>query len=192
MSEMAPEAPESTTEETAAPTFTQEQVKAIAAKEKREATNSFVKELGFSKADELKEALSAFKQHQEQQKTNEQRLVELQQQNESLTGQTSKYQEVMQSLVDREMEAIPEDRRTLVPEGDPVSILDYITKNRQFLTGKSAPVSVGSASAPAPTAPQSPVSYEEFKKLKPVEMNDLAKQYPEVVQNYAEKLRRGD
>jgi hypothetical protein len=192
--ETTPESkPEVTATET---TFTQEQVSAIAAKEakkaEKKATESFISSLGFSNPDELKGALDAFREHQEQQKTQEQRLAELQQEREQRAGKATRYESTVASLLDRELELIPEDRRSLVPEfDDPVQKLDYIAQNKQFLVGApNGIVNVGTQGSPAPQV-VTPISFDDYKNLNGREMFEFTKSHPEVASQFAERLRQG-
>lgn len=55
-------------------TFTQEQLNAIASRENKKGQNKILKELGITDINDAKEGLAAFKEWQENQKTNEQKL----------------------------------------------------------------------------------------------------------------------
>jgi len=181
-----------------AKTFSQEEVSAIAAKEAKKAreaaTHQMLSELGFSNPDELKGAVTAFKEHQEHQKTTEQRLAELEQDRKTLGEKSVRYETTIQALLDGEIDQIPEDRRSLVPElDDPVAKLNYITKNRTFLTGSStpAPVNAGTNSAPGAPRVHAPISYDDFKKLKANDLIDFHKEFPDIAQDYSERLKQG-
>lgn len=184
-------------EEATPKTFTQDEVSAIAAKEAKKAreaaTSGLLSDLGFNDPDELKGAVTAFKEYQEKQKTTEQRLAELEQERKNLGEKSSRYETTLKELLDGEIAAIPEDRRSLVPDlDDPVAKLTYITKNRTFLTGSnSAPLNVGTGSAPGAPKPTAPFSYEDFKKLKPNDLIDFHKEYPDIAQDYSERLKQG-
>lgn len=55
-------------------TFSQEQLNAIASRENKKGQNKILKELGIANINDAKEGLAAFKEWQENQKTNEQKL----------------------------------------------------------------------------------------------------------------------
>jgi hypothetical protein len=136
-------------------TFTQEQVSAIAAKEAKaaraKAQTDLLASLGVSSADDLKAALDGFKAHQESQKSAEQKAAELASQVDTFKSQAETYKATVQGLLDAEVAAIPEDKRSIVPDfGDPAKSLAWIASNRALIgSGTAAPVvNVGTGNSP--------------------------------------------
>lgn len=180
---------------TEVPKFTQTDVNGIVARSTAKAGDKAKQEmletLGFSSVDELQGVVSSFKEHQENQKTAEQRLAEITSKHEETESRLGKYQSSIQNFLDAELEKIPEDKRSLIPDfSDPTEKLDYIAKNRNHLIGETV-VNVGSTTQPSAPLPPSPKTYEEFKVLGAEELLQFHKDFPEIAKAFSEKRRQG-
>lgn len=175
--------------------FSQDDVNGIVArstaKAAEKARSELLSSLGFSSEDDLKTVVTGFKEFQESKKTAEQRLAEVEAKDSQLEAQLNTYRDSIQNFLEAELEKIPEDKRSLVPDfDDPAAKLEYIAKNRTLLVGEPV-VNVGAPTQPgAPTNP-SPVSFDEFKKMSAMELNSFQKENPEVFKAYTSKMKQG-
>jgi hypothetical protein len=176
-------------------TFTQEQVSAIAAKEAKaaraKAQTDLLASLGVSSADDLKAALDGFKAHQESQKSAEQKAAELASQVDTFKSQAETYKATVQGLLDAEVAAIPEDKRSIVPDfGDPAKSLAWIASNRALIgSGTAAPVvNVGTGNSPGAQGAHSTVTMEQFGKMSPGERMQFYADFPEQAADMSAKF----
>lgn len=174
-----------------AKTFTQEQVSAIAAKESKaaeaRAQATLLASLGVENTDALKAALEAHKASEEANKSAEQRATELASQLEGYKSKAEAYQASVQALLDAELEAIPEDKRGVVPDfGDPAKTLAWVSANRAIIGGAPAPVvNVGTGATGSAQGEKSTVSFEDFKGMTIAQRNDFYKEFPEQAESYS-------
>jgi hypothetical protein len=147
----------------------------------------------WSSADDLKAALDGFKaQFQESQKSAEQKAAELASQVDTFKSQAETYKATVQGLLDAEVAAIPEDKRSIVPDfGDPAKSLAWIASNRALIgSGRPPPrwSMSGLATAPERRERISTVTMEQFGKMSPGERMQFYADFPEQAADMSAKF----
>lgn len=129
-------------------TFTQADLNKIAANEKRDGRNSVLSELGFEDFDELKSTVEAYRGIEEASSTEADKL---QKQLDKLSPRAEKaerYEKVLNTLLEKEREGLPEHITSLLDGRDPDAQLAWIAENREAIAEAQKPQTVGRGSAP--------------------------------------------
>lgn len=185
--------PDTTPAAPVAASFTQEQVSAIAAKEAKaaraKAQSDFLSGFGLESADDMKAIVEAHRANVEANKSAETRVAEMAAQMDGFKATAASAQAVIQGLLDAETAAIPEDKRSIVPDfGDPAKSLAWISANRALIGGTpvgASVINIGTGAAPAAQGQASTLSFKEFSELTPGARIQFYTDFPEQAAQYS-------